>query len=506
MTAFRPLGDWAALGVRAQNGAPLPKADINAALVSGATRHFLVYGNYDALLSYNCAHAYAVSVALLADRLGGARPLRQPSQPAVHPARPLRRSRRHTRRRAPWPPQPERHKEYKEHSGVSALEVDDRGLLVTCAELAVRRNRLGFRTTGRPGPLRSNCKTALSPPSTPLDVAIVGRLRATGRTRVPADRRGLLGAVVRTVSDGGARAGEAVAGRASGRWLVVKVNTDVLSDLGERFGSARFRRWRSLRMDAKSPARRERDRPPTSKRSCGRRLSAVRSARDRASARLRPRTFTRTTPAATRARAALPAGRFPSKPTGRRFSAARCCSRTHMARASSSIGPRGSAPCIETTASTDCPMRVSTFRDAPSSTIAASSSPFRTSAPRRPRSSCRATQAPAIVEGPAGVSADRRYEGLDGRGAWPPLVKADRPVRPGELHALGAVRHLLTGGRAWLRRQPRWRRLADAAEHRSGRGRHRTARSKLPSAHSRCGPSRRRPAAIPERYRRLTDS
>ena len=26
----------------------------------------------------------------------------------------------------------------------------------------------------------------------------------------------------------------AVAGRASGRWLVVKVNTDVLSDLGER--------------------------------------------------------------------------------------------------------------------------------------------------------------------------------------------------------------------------------------------------------------------------------
>ena len=111
MTAFRPLGDWAALGVRAQNGAPLPKADINAALVSGASRHFLVYGNYDALLSYNCAHAYAVSVALLADRIGGASPAPAAKPASRHPARPLRRSRRHTRRRAPWPPQPERHKE-----------------------------------------------------------------------------------------------------------------------------------------------------------------------------------------------------------------------------------------------------------------------------------------------------------------------------------------------------------------------------------------------------------
>jgi hypothetical protein len=37
----------------------------------------------------------------------------------------------------------------------------------------------------------------------------------------------------------------------------------------------------------------------------------------------------------------------------------------------------------------------------------------------------RATQAPAIVEGPPAFPADRRYEGLDARGAWPPLVKAD---------------------------------------------------------------------------------
>jgi peptidoglycan lytic transglycosylase B len=69
MTVALPLSEWSRLGVRALNGSALPKADLNGALVSGATRHFLVYSNYDALLDYNCAHAYAVSVALLADRL-----------------------------------------------------------------------------------------------------------------------------------------------------------------------------------------------------------------------------------------------------------------------------------------------------------------------------------------------------------------------------------------------------------------------------------------------------
>jgi membrane-bound lytic murein transglycosylase B len=34
------------------------------------THRFLVYGNYEALLGYNCAHTYALSVAFLADRIG----------------------------------------------------------------------------------------------------------------------------------------------------------------------------------------------------------------------------------------------------------------------------------------------------------------------------------------------------------------------------------------------------------------------------------------------------
>jgi membrane-bound lytic murein transglycosylase B len=69
MTLALPYGEWTRLGVRLPGGRPLPRADSSAFLVSGSSRHFLVSDNYDALLAYNCAHAYALSVALLADRI-----------------------------------------------------------------------------------------------------------------------------------------------------------------------------------------------------------------------------------------------------------------------------------------------------------------------------------------------------------------------------------------------------------------------------------------------------
>ena len=69
MTTPVPLDQWSKLGVRLPGGGALPKADFPASLTSGSRRHFLVYGNYDVLLSYNCAHAYALSVGLLSDRL-----------------------------------------------------------------------------------------------------------------------------------------------------------------------------------------------------------------------------------------------------------------------------------------------------------------------------------------------------------------------------------------------------------------------------------------------------
>jgi membrane-bound lytic murein transglycosylase B len=70
MTVARPLITWAKLGVRLTNGGALPKADLSASLVRGDKRHFLVYRNYLTILDYNCSHAYAVAVGLLADRLG----------------------------------------------------------------------------------------------------------------------------------------------------------------------------------------------------------------------------------------------------------------------------------------------------------------------------------------------------------------------------------------------------------------------------------------------------
>lgn len=69
MTERIPLTEWQKLGVRRVNGAALPKSDVKAGLVSTDTRDFLVYDNYDAILQYNCAHYYALTVALLADQI-----------------------------------------------------------------------------------------------------------------------------------------------------------------------------------------------------------------------------------------------------------------------------------------------------------------------------------------------------------------------------------------------------------------------------------------------------
>jgi membrane-bound lytic murein transglycosylase B len=68
MTERRPLAEWSKLGVLDADGTALPKADVDAGLVDVGERTFLVYDNYDAILGYNCAHYYALSVALLADR------------------------------------------------------------------------------------------------------------------------------------------------------------------------------------------------------------------------------------------------------------------------------------------------------------------------------------------------------------------------------------------------------------------------------------------------------
>jgi membrane-bound lytic murein transglycosylase B len=69
MTVRRPLSDWKRLGVRRADGGALPNAAVTAGLVDVGERKFLVYPNYDAILAYNCAHYYALTVALISDRL-----------------------------------------------------------------------------------------------------------------------------------------------------------------------------------------------------------------------------------------------------------------------------------------------------------------------------------------------------------------------------------------------------------------------------------------------------
>jgi len=70
-----PADEWQKLGVRLRTGRPLPKSDGPASLVSGTERHFLVNPSYDAILDYNCSHAYAITVALLGDAIASSVPI-----------------------------------------------------------------------------------------------------------------------------------------------------------------------------------------------------------------------------------------------------------------------------------------------------------------------------------------------------------------------------------------------------------------------------------------------
>lgn len=82
-----PLRRWAQLGVQRAWGGTLPVADVEAALLVPAGHKgpaFLVYKNFRVIMRWNHSTAYALSVALLADRLIGAGQLANPP-PADEP-------------------------------------------------------------------------------------------------------------------------------------------------------------------------------------------------------------------------------------------------------------------------------------------------------------------------------------------------------------------------------------------------------------------------------------
>lgn len=65
----RYLKEWDEMGVRTASGGRLPAVARTASLLDAGARQYLVYGNYEAILGYNCAHPYALSVAMLGDRI-----------------------------------------------------------------------------------------------------------------------------------------------------------------------------------------------------------------------------------------------------------------------------------------------------------------------------------------------------------------------------------------------------------------------------------------------------
>lgn len=78
LKAPKPISEWQALGVRRADGQDLPQADIEGAIVLPAGVKgpaFLVYGNFNAIMTWNRSIYYALAVGYLSDRLDGKGPL-----------------------------------------------------------------------------------------------------------------------------------------------------------------------------------------------------------------------------------------------------------------------------------------------------------------------------------------------------------------------------------------------------------------------------------------------
>jgi len=113
------------------------------------------------------------------------------------------------------------------------VQLDDRGVIVECAGCG-KRNRLAYERLGDSVQC-GECKKPLSAPGEPIEVqrtADFARLIATSSLPVVVDYWAPWCGPCRMV----APELQKVAARQAGRAIVVKVNTDVLSDLGQRFG------------------------------------------------------------------------------------------------------------------------------------------------------------------------------------------------------------------------------------------------------------------------------
>ena len=111
--------------------------------------------------------------------------------------------------------------------------LDDRGIIVACAHCG-QKNRFAYDRLGHAVRCAA-CKTTLSAPAEPIDVdssAHFDALVAHASLPVVVDYWAPWCGPCRMV----APELQKVAARQAGRVLVVKVNTDDLNDLGQRFG------------------------------------------------------------------------------------------------------------------------------------------------------------------------------------------------------------------------------------------------------------------------------
>jgi thioredoxin 2 len=116
---------------------------------------------------------------------------------------------------------------------MATFQLDDRGIVISCPACS-QKNRLLFERIGEPVRCGA-CKREMSAPSAPIDIASAADFdRVIARAAVPVvvDYWAPWCGPCRRVAPELARVAERQAGRA----LVVKVNTDVLTDLGQRFG------------------------------------------------------------------------------------------------------------------------------------------------------------------------------------------------------------------------------------------------------------------------------
>lgn len=116
---------------------------------------------------------------------------------------------------------------------MAAYDLDERGIVVSCSACG-QRNRLVFERLGE-SVRCGHCKEVLPPVSTPIDIsasAEFDRLISKSSLPVVVDYWAPWCGPCRMVAPELVK----VASRTAGRFVVAKVNTDVLSDLGQRFG------------------------------------------------------------------------------------------------------------------------------------------------------------------------------------------------------------------------------------------------------------------------------